>query len=41
MRSTPTEFLIEAKLEAYEGKGAGETRVVTRSWHRRVPRRLV
>ncbi|WP_119462481.1 CocE/NonD family hydrolase [Rhodospirillaceae bacterium SYSU D60014] len=37
MRSTATDFLIDATLDAYEG----ETRVLSRNWNRRVPRDLV
>jgi hypothetical protein len=37
MRSTPTEFLIDAQLDAYEG----ENRVLSRNWNRRIPRDLV
>jgi hypothetical protein len=34
---TEDEFVIQAELDAYEG----ETRVVARSWHRRIPRELL
>jgi hypothetical protein len=34
MRSTPTEFLLDATLDAYEG----EARILSREWVRRVPR---
>src|SRR5918912_4337526 len=37
MRATPTEFRLEASLEAYEG----ERLVVSRVWRRTVPRDLV
>ncbi len=37
MRSTPTEFLIDARLDAYEG----ETRILSRNWNRSIPRDLV
>ena len=37
MRSTATEFVIEARLDAYEG----ETRICSRNWHARIPRDLV
>jgi hypothetical protein len=34
MRATPTEFLLDATLDAYEG----DTRVLSRKWGRRIPR---
>jgi hypothetical protein len=34
---TATEFVVDAQLDGYEGA----RRVVSRNWHRRIPRDLV
>ncbi|MEW1981892.1 CocE/NonD family hydrolase [Citricoccus sp. NPDC079358] len=42
LTSTPTEFIIDAELDAYElDAQRGDPRVYSQSWHRRVPRDLV
>ncbi|NUL43902.1 CocE/NonD family hydrolase [Cellulosimicrobium funkei] len=42
LTSTPTEFIIDAELDAYElDAQRGDPRVYSQSWHRRIPRDLV
>lgn len=42
LTSTPTEFVVDANLDAYElDDQRGDPRVFSQSWHRRIPRDLV
>ncbi|MGM7669321.1 hypothetical protein [Microbacterium sp. A93] len=42
LTSTPTEFVVDANLDAYElDAQRGDPRVYSQSWHRRIPRDLV
>ena len=38
MRATKTEFLLDATLDAYEGEGKNERRLLARNWNTRVKR---